>query len=292
MPSDKTYRKSKLGRLLDQLRKDAGKDLGYLASELRKTEAHLSKCLNGTNLLGWADLGLFLDLVEADEDRRRKATEYWEDAKQDSTRVQHPAAYNQAARSYARAEADASQLKQVEAVWIPGMLQVPEYTLALREAAHRFVNPKVPANRTVAARQSRQMRLHGDAPLQAHFLIDIAALRRAVGGPAAMYAQLLHLMAAAALPNVTIQVIGEDAGAYAIDGVTILSFDDEDFPDVVYLETRGGGRWVENDVDVDKFRKSFNEIAEELAFTPEESLKIIREQAELFKERLQRHDEP
>jgi hypothetical protein len=130
------------------------------------------------------------------------------------------------------------------------------------------------------------MRLHGDAPLRTHFLIDVAALRRAVGGPAVMYAQLLHLMAVAALPNVTIQVIGEDAGAYAIYGVTILGFDDEDFPDVVYLETRAGGKWVENEVDVDKFRKSFHEIADEQAFTPEESLELIRELAELFKNRI------
>lgn len=286
MPSDKTYRKSKLGRLLDQLRKDAGRDLEFLARELRKTEAHLSKCLNGTNLLGWADLGLFLDLVEADEDGRRKATEFWEDAKQDSTRVQHPAAYNRVARSYARAEADAAWLRQVEAALIPGMLQVPEYTLARREADHLFLNPKIPANRVVAARQSRQMRLHGEVPLRTHFLIDVAALRRAVGGPAVMYAQLLHLLAVAALPNVTIQVIGEDAGAYAIYGVTILGFDDEDFPDVVYLETRAGGKWAEDEVDVDKFRKSFHEIADEQAFTPEESLEVIRELAENFKNRI------
>lgn len=286
MPSEKTYRKTKLGRLLDQLRRDAGKDLEYLAKELRKTESFLSRTLNGTNLFGWADLGLFLDLVEADEDARRKATEFWEDAKQDSTRVQHPAAYNQVARSYARAEADAAWLRQVEAALIPGMLQVPEYTLARREAAHLFLNQKIHANRVVAARQSRQMRLHGDVPLRAHFLIDVAALRRAVGGPAVMYAQLLHLLAVAALPNVTIQVIGEDAGAYAIYGVTILGFDDEDFPDVVYLETRAGGKWVENEVDVDKFRKSFQKIADEQAFTPEESLEIIRELAELFKNRI------
>ncbi|MFD5825850.1 helix-turn-helix domain-containing protein [Lentzea sp. NPDC060358] len=286
MPSEKTYRKTKLGRLLDQLRRDAGKDLEFLARELRKTESFLSRALNGTNLLGWADLGLFLDLVEADEDGRRKATEFWEDAKQDSTRVQHPAAYNQVARSYARAEADAAWLKQVEAALIPGMLQVPEYTLARREAAHLFLNQKIHPNRVVAARQSRQMRMHGDEPLRAHFLIDVAALRRAVGGPAVMYGQLLHLLAVAALPNVTIQVIGEDAGAYAIYGVTILGFDDEDFPDVVYLETRAGGKWVENEVDVDKFRKSFHEIANEQAFTPEESLEIIRELAELFKNRI------
>jgi len=286
VPSEKTYRKTKLGRLLDQLRKDAGKDLEYLAKELRKTESFLSRTLNGTNLFGWADLGLFLDLVEADEEARRKATEFWEDAKQDSTRVQHPAAYNQVARSYARAEADAAWLKQVEAALIPGMLQVPEYTLARREAARLFLNQKIHPSRVVAARQSRQMRLHGDAPLRAHFLIDVAALRRAVGGPAVMYAQLLHLLAVAALPNVTIQVIGEDAGAYAIYGVTILGFDDEDFPDVVYLETRAGGKWVENEVDVDKFRKSFHQIADEQAFTPEESLEIIRELAELFKNRI------
>jgi len=286
VPSEKTYRKSKLGLLLDQLRRDAGKDLEFLARELRKTESFLSRALNGTNLLGWADLGLFLDLVEADDEARRRASEFWEDAKQDSTRVQHPAAYNQVARSYARAEADAAWLRQVEAALIPGMLQVPEYTLALREADHLFLNQKIHPSRVVAARQSRQMRLQGKTPLRAHFLIDVAALRRAVGGPTVMYAQLLHLLAAAALPNVTIQVIGEDAGAYAIYGVTVLGFDDEDFPDVVYLETRAGGKWVENEVDVDKFRKSFQEIADELAFTPEESLDVIRDLAEAFKNRI------
>jgi hypothetical protein len=70
-------------------------------------------------------------------------------------------------------------------------------------------------------------------------------LRRAVGGPEAMRAQLRHLAERAALPNIEIRVIPFAAGAHAslVSAFDVLRFRDE--PDVVYVETRGGVMYLE-----------------------------------------------
>ena len=59
----------------------------------------------------------------------------------------------------------------------------------------------------LAARLARQAILTRDDPPTVWFLVDEAALRRCVGSPEVMAAQLAHLAGVARLPNVTIQVV-------------------------------------------------------------------------------------
>jgi hypothetical protein len=69
-------------------------------------------------------------------------------------------------------------------------------------------------------------------------VVDEAALRRQVGGPKIMYAQMQRLIEVAELPNVTLQVLPFSAGAHAAmaGAFTILRFADTTLPDVVYVE--------------------------------------------------------
>jgi transcriptional regulator with XRE-family HTH domain len=278
----RTRRKRKLGQFLETLRKRAGKDVDELAREIRKSQPSTSKYLNGYLLIGWADLGVWLDVLGADEDERGEAHRMWEDAKQDSKRVEHPAAYNPKARAFARAEADAATVRQIEPLIVPGLLQISSYAAAVREAAHLFVNPSVNTNRAVAAQASRQKNLHGPDALQLHTLIGEPAITGHVGGPSVMHDQLVHLLKMTALDNITLQVIPQSAGAYGTmsgGGSTILGFEDDSDPDAVYLEFPTGGVWVEEEPDVEKFVKSFDEVVA-VALTPEESAEFIRARAD------------
>ena len=45
-----------------------------------------------------------------------------------------------------------------------------------------------------------------------HYIVDEGALRRPIGGPAVMRAQLARIIEAASLPKVTFQVIPFDVG--------------------------------------------------------------------------------
>jgi hypothetical protein len=59
--------------------------------------------------------------------------------------------------------------------------------------------------------------------------------------------------------------------------VTILGFDDNHDPDVGYLEYPGGGRWVEDSEEVDKFVAMFDDLDEQ-ALTVAQSGELLREQ--------------
>jgi hypothetical protein len=286
MPSVRTRRKRKLGQFLDGLRAEAGVEVDTLAGEIRKSQPSASKYLNGYLLIGWSDLNKWLDLLGATDEQRSKAHEMWEDAKQDSKRVEHPAAYNLKARAFARAEADASSVRTIESLGVPGLLQTAAYAEAVRKSAHLFVNPSVNARRAAAAQVSRQKNLYGPAALQYHALIDEAVVRRVAGSLTVAHEQLVHLLDMSALPNVTIQVIDRWAGTYGTmsgGGTTILGFEDEEDPDAVYLEFSGGGVWVEDEDDVKNYVDSFAEVVG-VALSPEESAKYIRSEAEALRE--------
>jgi Domain of unknown function (DUF5753) len=102
----------------------------------------------------------------------------------------------------------------------------------------------------VAARQERQESLdREDGPAQ-HFILDEAVIRRWIGGPAVMRAQLESLKEVAERPNVTIQVLPFTVGAHA--GIrasfTVYEFapdDDEDY--IVFLEGGTGSTLVRNE---------------------------------------------
>ncbi|MCP3803539.1 helix-turn-helix domain-containing protein [Allokutzneria sp. A3M-2-11 16] len=277
MPGTRTRRKRKLGAFLKELRERAGIGAEEVAARLRKSQPTISKIENGHVLCGFAELGAMLALYAACEEQRREAEALWDDAKQDATRIEHSSAVPPKFRTFLRAEADATSVQTLESTGIPGLLQTADYAAAVRRAARGFSDPAVGLERAVAARLSRQKRLHGPGALTLHALIDEAVVRRLVGGPRVQREQLVHLLVAAEQDNITVQIIPFDFGAYGTmsGSATILGFADDGYPDAVYLEYPGGGEWVENDDDVRKFRATFADISTE-TLTPEESAAVIR----------------
>ncbi|GAB3489510.1 helix-turn-helix domain-containing protein [Amycolatopsis cihanbeyliensis] len=288
MPSVQTRRKRKLGQFLHSLRKRAGKTEEDFENLTRKSQATLSRIESGHSLPGWNVLGAMLTFYEASEGERREAEDMWTDANQDSKRVAHPTVYNPKGRAFARTEVDANSSRTIESLGIPGLLQTPEYTATTWKSSHQFHNPAVDEGRVLAARASRAKILHGPDALELHALLDEAVIHREVGGPQVMAAQLRHLLTLAEMPNVTIQVIPFSAGSYGTmsgGGSTILGFADEQDPDAVYLEYPGGGEWVENEEDVQKFVASFRDVASEAALSPAASAELIGRQATYLEDR-------
>lgn len=122
----------------------------------------------------------------------------------------------------------------------------------------------------------RQRRLTGDDPVELVAIVDEAALRRGVGGPEVMHAQLAHLVEAAALPTVTLQVLPFRAGAHpAVEGAfTVLSFGHLGEPDLVYVEHPWGAAHVERPADVADARLTFDRLRSE-ALSPVASVELI-----------------
>jgi hypothetical protein len=107
-------------------------------------------------------------------------------------------------------------------------------------------------------------------------VLDEAVLSRPVGGDEVMRDQLVRLIAAAELPNVTLQVLPFAAGAHAaMDGTfAILDFPEVEDPDVVYAENATGGLFLEKSDELKKYGSIFDTIRA-TALTPEESTEMI-----------------
>jgi len=110
-------------------------------------------------------------------------------------------------------ERDAVTLYTWQPALIPGLLQTPDYARAILASWRLDNDGDIEAK--LAARIDRQAILDRDDPPDLCALLDEPVLYRCIGGAAIMAGQLEHLAQAARRPNITIQLVPEEAGAYA-----------------------------------------------------------------------------
>jgi transcriptional regulator with XRE-family HTH domain len=140
-------------------------------------------------------------------------------------------------QSYLGLEAAASLIRTYEIQFVPGLLQTPEYARAVILLGHAGATADE-IDRRVELRRQRQQVLDRIEPPQLWAVIDEAVLRRPIGGPDVMRAQIEALIEAAKKPNVRLQIIPFHAGGHAAAGgpFAILRFPEPELPDVVYVE--------------------------------------------------------
>jgi hypothetical protein len=125
----------------------------------------------------------------------------------------------------------------------------------------------------VAVRITRQRRLTSDEdPLRLVAVVDEGVLRRPIGGPEVMRAQLRHIAAKAELSDVTLHVLPTAAGAHTgMSGAfVLLRFEDPDEPELAYLESVGGERYLEKAAEVNACRVVFDDLRSK-ALSPADS---------------------
>jgi hypothetical protein len=109
---------------------------------------------------------------------------------------------------------------------------------------------------------TRQQVLMQPNPPDLWVVMDEATLRRTVGGPGIMKAQLEHLLEVGELPNITIQVVPFDAGAHFASGCGFIVFE---FPDplddsVAYVENVAGALFMEDKPEITRCSMAFNHL--------------------------------
>ena len=168
-------------------------------------------------------------------------------------------------RSWVEHEQQASTLRIWQLGVLSGLLQTEQYARAILA-----VNPGVTEEQVdgrLAARLARQAILTRDDPPAAWFLVDEAALRRCVGSPDVMAAQLAHLEGVAGLPNVTIQVVPSIAHAGLLGGFAVAGR-------AAYVETAVAGQVFEDADIIAGLVTRFDTLRNE-AFRGSESLALI-----------------
>ena len=160
---------------------------------------------------------------------------------------------------YIGLEAAATRIRIYEMQFVPGLLQTREYARAVIRAGHPAA-PEDEITRRVSLRMKRQQILsRPDGPdLRAPKLwavVDETALRRRLGGPGVMEAQLERLIELASEPNIALYVVPLQSGyhAAAAGSFSILRFAPPELPDVVYLEQLTSALYLDKRRDVDHY---------------------------------------
>jgi Domain of unknown function (DUF5753) len=169
-------------------------------------------------------------------------------------------------------------LLNYESLFVPGLLQTEDYARAALQAGSPTTPPDE-IRRLAEARMSRQAVLAREQPLRLWAITDEAALRRLVGGPEVMRAQLEYMATRAALPHVTLQVIPYYVGAHPgmAGSFAVLRFE-PDGADVAYAEGQASDLFFEREADVRRYNAIFEHLRA-LALPPAGSVELIRRAA-------------
>lgn len=168
-------------------------------------------------------------------------------------------------------------IRTFEIQYVPGLLQTPAYARAVVERGLPTA-PSREVERRVELRVRRSALLRRTAPPQLWAILDESVLLRVLESREVMREQLAHLVAMAALPHVTVQIVPLDvtnASSPAIP-VTYLRFGGLDLPDIVYLEHIRSATFLEDRDETEEYRVTLDRLADE-ALDPRASLAMLRE---------------
>ena len=181
--------------------------------------------------------------------------------------------------NYLGLESAATTIRTFEIQFAPGLFQTEEYARAVTRLGHQSA-PEAEIERRVGLRIKRQDLLTRANPPRLWAVMDEAVLRRPVGGLGVMRAQLRHLVEASAMPNVTLQVIPFALGGHAgaSGSFTVLRFEEQYLPDVVYIEQLTGAVYLEQRSDMEHYLEVMDQLSGE-ALTPAATTRFIEEVA-------------
>ena len=273
-----TVRARRLMKEMRQLRGARKMTVARAAAQVGVSEATLWRMENGKTKISPETVIALLDLYDVRSPRR----EALERLALDTLRRGWWAPFKDVfSGSYVALETDASEIR-VNAFMVPGFFQTPEYA----RASIATTGPELQLSeveRRTQARMARQKALFADRenPPTIHVLLDESVVRRQVGGPQTMRAQLARLAGEAARPCVTIQVVPFTAGSHAgMDGeFVIIDYPDPEDDPFVYEEGLFGDIYVETPEDIARYRLAFDHVAADVALTPADSLEMISQLA-------------
>jgi transcriptional regulator with XRE-family HTH domain len=267
-----------LGSQLRKLREAQGvtrEEAGYL---IRASESKISRMELGRVSFKERDvIDLLVMYGVEDEDERAALVELARKANSPGWWHQYSDVLPDWFGVYVGLEEATSLLRVYELQFIPGLLQTADYTRAVVVRGQPGASASQ-VERRVQLRAARQELLAKPGGPRLWAVLDEAALRRPIGGRAAMRAQLGRLIEATAEPNVTLQVVPFESGGHAAEGgaFTIMRFPEPELPDVVYIEQLTSALYLDKREDVEKYSEVMEKLSVE-SEPPERTADILGE---------------
>ena len=263
-----------LGTQLRKLRESRGITAQEAAKQIRGSESKISRIELGRNAVREVDIADLLNLYGVtDAAEREQLLTLASQANQQGWWHRYQDVLPAWFQSYIGLEQSAECIRSFDTQFVPGLLQTEDYAAAVIQLGS--YSP-AEAEQLVFLRKERQRRFTASG-LRLWAVIDEMALRRPVGSPGLMRAQLQHLLDFPdCRPGLTVQVTPFLTGtSYAAPGsFSILSFASSELPDVVYLEQLTSAMYLDKRTDVERYAEAMDKISAS-STTPEQTRDFI-----------------
>jgi len=186
-----TGRRREVGAELKRIRQQTDLPAYKVAAKLGWTPSHISRSEAGKRKVTDVDAGHYLGMCGAHDDELQEILKIVNEP--DDYRLQiHDGRIPDQLRTLIFFETTAIHIGSFEPIYIPGILQTPDYARALFEESG--LDEPFSIEDGVRARIGRSAALTGPKPPRCLFLVHEHALRMAIGGPRVMNEQLLHML--------------------------------------------------------------------------------------------------
>ncbi|MFS8100278.1 DUF5753 domain-containing protein [Lentzea alba] len=274
-----------VGRALALWRRESGLSLSEVAERVGWSSAKTSMMQNALVPVVDADV-VALALVYRVSSERRKPVVLGAQRARDPLRFDLLTgdAASCVGWTYAEVEAEASYVQVVALEVLPPFVRTSEYEAALRGVQVGAVSEQEHRHYSDAHRKRALRHLSNGPSLRLDLVVGETILRRPVGGALVMADQLLRLAALAELPGVRVWLVPDEAGAFAgMTSFSVLSFREDEFEDVVYLDTLHGGTWLEAESERRPYLETY-ERAVTVALSAGDTIERLVEAAQLLKD--------
>jgi transcriptional regulator with XRE-family HTH domain len=268
-----TVRRRRLALTLRQLRDRVGLTSADAARRVDHDASWLSRIENAEVRPHPNDVRALLSLYGVDGDQAEAVIAVARQAKQRGWWQGYTDILPDWFATFVGMEAEASVIRTYQCQVVPGIFQTEEYARAVFEGGPLSMRDDE-VERQVALRLERQAILTSDDPPMLRAVIDEGAIRRVVGGPTVMRAQIEQLVEASSRRNIQIQLLPYSAGAGFDGSFLILDFPPlpAPYPDaaedrVVFVDTLAGALYLERPVEIAWYSTAHEQL-QALALTP------------------------
>jgi transcriptional regulator with XRE-family HTH domain len=269
-----TVRQLELGLRLRELRTDKGMTVEMVAKELLCSPTKISRAETGVRRATLRDVRDLCRIYGVDPETSDELMSLARDAYEPGWWTK----YNDLRIApLIGMEQSASAITTFGMYFFPGLLQSEDYARAMIKGIAPKIEEKI-LDQRVTARMERQRRLYEAKPPKYRVLLDEAVLRRHIGGPAVMRAQLDRVLAIMREERATVQVIPYAVGAYGANesNFTYLEFAGTKLPDKVFVEMLTSHLYIERQDDVDRYKEALDYLRD-AALNPRDSAKKMEE---------------
>ncbi|MFE0792528.1 helix-turn-helix domain-containing protein [Streptomyces mutabilis] len=257
-----------LGAELRHAREKAGFSQEELGGRLFVSGSFIGQLESGTRRMQ-PEYARMLDDVLGTEDffRRNCAA---------SAKSRYPEHFAEAAE----AEAVATTIRHYLPLLVPGLLQTPAYAESLFRVYRPLATDRE-IEELVAIRMERARLLDNPTTPLLWVVLDEAALRRPVGGAAAMAEALRHVAGLISRRRVIAQVLPFSAGTHAAMGGSLKLMEFADAPPLCFVEGLDTGKLLDDPATVARHTLTFS-LLQATALSPPDSLALIQSVAQTY----------